>query len=128
MSRALLRLSLRCNNRCIFCAQDGLEEADPDDVGRRLEDLRADTAEVTFTGGEPTVFPDLVGAIKSAHALGFRRIGIQTNGRKLADPRLAQALALAGLTDVHVSLHGANAAAVASRDKPTSGCDAPTRA
>jgi hypothetical protein len=71
--------------------------------------LRASADEVTFTGGEPLLDERLPSAVQEARALGFRAIGIQTNARRLAG--LAQTLARAGLTDVHVSLHGAEPAA-----------------
>jgi hypothetical protein len=95
-SRAVLRLSLACNNRCIFCAQDGLAD--------RVGQLRAGGDEITFVGGEPTLDPRLPELIAQARALGYRRIGVQTNARGFDPARLP------GLTDVHVSIHGADAA------------------
>ena len=41
--------------------------------------------ELTFIGGEPTLLGDaLIAAVASARAAGFRRVGVQTNGRLLA--------------------------------------------
>lgn len=131
MPRATLELTRACNNRCIFCAQDGLPAASPggpdapapapapvpasapdapDDRERALEALRRDADEVTFVGGEPTLEPRLPELVAAARRLGFRRVGLQTNGRRLAQIPYAEALAAAGLTDVHVSVHGAEAA------------------
>jgi hypothetical protein len=55
--------------------------------------------------------PTLRERIAEARALGFRAIGVQTNGRGIADPAHAASLVRAGLTDVHLSIHGADAAA-----------------
>ena len=41
--------------------------------------------------------------------LGFARIGVQTNGWALAAAGRVESLARAGLTDVHLSIHGAEA-------------------
>jgi hypothetical protein len=65
---------------------------------------------VTFVGGEPALDPRLVEHVARARALGFRRIGVQTNGRRIADADLVEALAKAGVTDLQLSFHGADAA------------------
>lgn len=109
MSRATLRLGLACDNACLFCAQEGLptEEPLPGAVlFDRLRALRSDANEISFVGGEPTLHPALVSLVEEARRLGFVRIGLQTNGRRLADEALVTALRQAGLTDLHLSVHG----------------------
>jgi hypothetical protein len=107
-ARATVRLPVHCDNRCVFCGQEGLDPvARP--VAEQLEAARARTDEVTFVGGEPTLDPGLPQAIEAARALGFVRIGIQTHGRGLSEPALVSALAGRGLTDVHLSIHGGDA-------------------
>lgn len=111
-ARATVRLTKACDNHCVFCAQDGLRDAgDAPPVAARIASARASHDELTFVGGEPTLDPDLAAHVASARALGFRRIGLQTNGRRLADAGYAASLARAGLTDVHLSIHGADARA-----------------
>jgi Radical SAM superfamily len=107
--RATVRLLLSCNNQCAFCAQDGLTSSDHVNVEADLAAAREHHDEVTFTGGEPTLDEQLAERIAAARALGFRRIGVQTNGSRLANATYAGSLASAGLTDVHLSLHGADA-------------------
>jgi hypothetical protein len=110
--RETLRLSLACNNHCVFCAQEGIEEREEDPgLGVRLRAVRQVADEITFIGGEPTLEDALPGAVALARGLGFAAVGIQTNGRRLAYPAYAKAVADAGLTDVHVSVHGAQPAA-----------------
>jgi hypothetical protein len=109
--RATVRLLLECNNACVFCGQVGLAAPGGEaSLSDRLAAARADTDEVTFTGGEPTLDPRLAEHVATARSLGFRRIGIQTNGRRLGEQGFASSLAGAGLTDVHLSIHGAQAA------------------
>jgi Radical SAM superfamily len=111
-ARVTLRLSLACNNNCIFCAQRGLSDVVTPAAGieARLAALRAAADEITFVGGEPTLDDRLPDAIAAARAAGFRAIGVQTNGRRLADAAFAERLVAAGLSDVHLSIHGASEA------------------
>ena len=106
--RPSLRLGLHCDNRCIFCAQRGLPSYDDADHLNRLTALRATSDTVTFVGGEPGLLADLPSLLSHARGLGFRAVGIQTNGHRLEEH--AELWAQSGLTDVHVSLHGADAA------------------
>jgi hypothetical protein len=106
---------LACDNACVFCGQEGLQAAFPPDSGERQQSFDDELARarrlgeaVTFVGGEPTLDPRLVERVAQARRLGFRRIGLQTNGRRLADLQLTAELARAGLTDVHLSIHGAS--------------------
>lgn len=80
------------------------------DVVANLPVLRAQHDELTFVGGEPTLHPGLAAFIAAARAEGFSRVGIQTHARRLTDRPYLQTLVDAGLTDVHVSLHGSEAA------------------
>lgn len=58
---------------------------------------------VTFTGGEPTVRPDLVTLIAHAESLG-QVTGLLTDGRRLTDPPTMEALSQAGLDHILVAL------------------------
>jgi hypothetical protein len=106
--RATVRLLLTCTNQCMFCGQDGVLDA-PVNVRVALETARASHDAVTFVGGEPTLDPKLEQHVQAARSLGFQRIGLQTNGSQMADAAFTATLARAGLTDVHLSLHGADA-------------------
>lgn len=107
MKRASWWLSRACNNACVFCAQDGLAPLPPIDLATELTRLRATGAtELTLLGGEPTLHPALAEVIQQARALGFERVGLQTNGRRLSEAPLTTSLAAAGLTDVHVTVLG----------------------
>ncbi len=112
MTRQTLRLTLECDNRCVFCAQRGLDSGEAllyPQIEDRLRALREQGDALTLTGGEPTLAPRLLEIIKAARALGFRRVGLQSNGRGLADASIVGELAAAGLTDAHLSIHGPRA-------------------
>lgn len=105
--RATLRVTARCDNACVSCPQSGLSLDEPEGLRDALASLRADHDELTLTGGEPLLHEGLDDVVRAARALGFARVGVQTNGRRLR--ARAEGLARAGLTDVHVSVHGAEA-------------------
>lgn len=107
--RATLSLLSDCDNHCAFCAPDGSPPHAPLDLNElslTLDTLRARHEALTLTGGEPTLHPALPAVVAAARRRGFTRVGIQSNGRQLREPGLAAALREAGLTDVHLSLHG----------------------
>lgn len=111
MRRPTVQVTLECQNSCPFCAQRGTKAHVLDaDLFPQLEALRPTSEEVTFIGGEPTLAPRLPELIAEAKRLGFKGIGLQTNGRRLADRGYFAGLVAAGLTDVHLSIHGAEAA------------------
>ena len=109
IARARVRLTTRCDDRCVFCAQHGIDERDEPSWREALAHARASSDEVSLVGGEPTLCAALPDAIAAARALGFVAIGVQTHARHL-DAARVDALVHAGLTDVHVGLHGGRAA------------------
>ncbi|MBL8911311.1 MAG: radical SAM protein [Archangium sp.] len=106
--RATLELTRSCNQNCVFCARAGMPKLEDVSFAQQLDALNGE--ELTFIGGEPTLVPELTDLVARAKAKGFKRIGLQTNALKLADEKYTHGLADAGLTDVHVTLHGADAA------------------
>jgi len=109
-----LETGLACNNRCGFCPQPPLRACgpgwtDPDtaEMRRRIEEAFAQGyRELAFSGGEPTLRRDLPELISLARRLGFQRVSITTNGRRLVYRDYAGSLLEAGLTGVSISLHG----------------------
>jgi MoaA/NifB/PqqE/SkfB family radical SAM enzyme len=88
----------------VFCAQAGREgalEHDADALAR----LREQHDEITFIGGEPSIDARLLAAVERARELGFVAIGLQTNAGATLHRNLRD-LAKAGLSDLHLSIHG----------------------
>ena len=108
-ARSTLRLLSPCGNRCVFCAQRGgaALRLGLDEVTAGLRALRSQGFdEVSFTGGDPTEHEGILDAVQAARSEGFVSVGVQTHGRRLREGGVAADLASAGLTDVHLSLHG----------------------
>jgi MoaA/NifB/PqqE/SkfB family radical SAM enzyme len=101
-----------CNNNCLFCMDKGgrlrqrhLELIDPEETLRFMEENR-ELGEILFTAGEPTLHEDLPRYIGHAKRLGFHRIGLITNGRRMAYRAYAERLLRRGLDSVVISIHG----------------------
>ena len=75
------------------------------DIERSIElAVESGVRELVTTGGEPTLQKTLPNYIQKASDMGVRRIVLQTNGVRLADPIYTKQLADAGLSSV-VILH-----------------------
>ena len=113
MKKLDLKLGYSCNNNCLFCAVGSKRER-PD---KSTVELKADLEKafgngakgVVFTGGEPTIRPDLAELIKYAKEIGFEDLFIQSNGCNFKDLELCKKLIVAGTTEFGPSLHGPNA-------------------
>jgi radical SAM protein with 4Fe4S-binding SPASM domain len=106
--RADLALTYACNNHCGHCYNEPERVQMPSlpaaQWRRVLQILaRVGVPQVVFTGGEPTLHPDLVRFVAWAEELGLV-CGLNTNGRRLAENGLARRLARAGLDHVQVTL------------------------
>jgi cyclic pyranopterin phosphate synthase len=103
----------RCNNRCLGCeaAGDGGPSMTSAQVVAELaRGRRAGATALWLGGGEPTLRRDLVPVVREARRLGYTQVRLQTNGLMLAYPEVPRRLAGAGLTEVSVSIKGAQAA------------------
>jgi MoaA/NifB/PqqE/SkfB family radical SAM enzyme len=110
--KLIINLTYRCNNKCAMCAVGGRPKEDMDrrDVLNLLKDYRLrGVLMVDFDGGEPTLHPDLLELIGTARRMGYQRVAVTTNGRKMADRGFASRLLLSGITDLLISLYGADA-------------------
>lgn len=62
--------------------------------------------ELVFTGGEPTIRPDIIELVSFAKQLGFESIQIQTNGRMFASKKFTGSMIKAGMTEFSPALNG----------------------
>jgi radical SAM protein with 4Fe4S-binding SPASM domain len=105
--KADVALHYDCNNHCAHCynepgrRQPSLSAAEWRQALRRLWAIGVPY--VIFTGGEPTLHPDLPELVAYASELG-QITGLNTNGRRL-DAGLCRALREAGLDHVQITLH-----------------------
>jgi cyclic pyranopterin phosphate synthase len=102
-------LGYDCNLACDYCTITPAmrrRELSTAAVLRALDDGRARGYDaLSLTGGEPTIRPDLLGLVKAARARGYADIKLQSNGLQFAHGPNVDALAAAGVTRFHVSIH-----------------------
>ncbi len=113
---ANLDLTNACNLTCPVCfananAAGYLYEPTLDQVRTMLLALRDEKPVsgriVQFSGGEPTIYPRFIEAIKLAKELGFSHVQIATNGIKFAESlEFAQRAKEAGLHSLYLQLDG----------------------
>jgi radical SAM protein with 4Fe4S-binding SPASM domain len=112
-----IALTYRCQNRCTFCYASApdrgqeVPEMSTAEVQRVLDaivdDARVPT--VSFTGGEPTLRPDLPDLIAYAKSRRLRT-NLITNGRRCGANGYVEKLAATGLDSAQVSLEAAEPA------------------
>jgi len=104
-----LRLGFRCNQRCAMCwQQHDWPDAPEESVVRWLDEMAAaGVRDLSITGGEPTLYPGLVGLVERAVRTHGITVALQTNALRLGRGDLLTRLVQAGLSELLVSFHGA---------------------
>jgi len=113
-----LALTYRCNNDCSHCynlehpsassSSDGKLELSTLEWKQVLERLwQLGIPHIIFTGGEPTLRNDLPELIAHAESIG-QITGLNTNARRLADPKFVETLVQAGLDHVQITLESSD--------------------
>ncbi|MHB9031606.1 MAG: PqqD family peptide modification chaperone [Anaerolineae bacterium] len=112
-----IALTYKCQNRCTFCYADApkrghdvpeMSTAEVKVIIDRIFD-EAHCPTVSFTGGEPTLRPDLPDLVQYAKSKGMR-VNLITNGLRCADAGFSASLAQAGLDSAQVSVEGGSPA------------------
>lgn len=101
----------KCNNACIVCNQLGKKKEfrPTQEIKEELESF-ANRKTVWFRGGEPSLREDFFDIIGFAKYIGFKEIGIQTNGRAFAYRDFAEKAVNWGATHFEIQLYGDTAA------------------
>ena len=112
----VLSIWFGCNNDCTICMLSDFKTALPpisfDLYKKVLADIRKDGRfeNLILSGAEVTTFDSLKKYVQYAAALEcFRKIQIQTNGRRLSDKGYARQLVDCGVNEFFISIHGLEA-------------------
>lgn len=109
-TEAIVRVGFRCNQDCGFCWQ-GRDWPGPSRalLERWIDEMAAGgVRELMISGGEPTVYGELLDLVRRARAAGLRPF-LQTNAIRMAKPGYAEDLVAAGVTGLTVSYHAGDA-------------------
>lgn len=108
-------LGYDCNLKCSYCTiTDGmrLRSLPTATVAREIDAAsRRGWKRVAFTGGEPTIFPDLPKLVRYARARGFDDVKVASNGLRYAHLPFLDHLLEAGVTTFGMSMHAFDDAA-----------------
>jgi MoaA/NifB/PqqE/SkfB family radical SAM enzyme len=101
-----IQLVRHCNNHCRFCSNP---DTDLDFTAEQIRGFIDDLKDrgyfgIILTGGEPTLSPHLVDAIRHGRKQGMH-VRMITNASLLAEPEFCDEVVEAGLQHVHVSLY-----------------------
>jgi MoaA/NifB/PqqE/SkfB family radical SAM enzyme len=110
--KVIVNLTYACNNHCTFCAVGTRTQlhGNPDRQKEFLDQYRARGVHmVDFDGGEPTLHPELIDIVRYARQVGYDRVNVTSNGRRLSYEPYAKALVESGLTTLLFSVHGPDA-------------------
>jgi len=112
---ANIDLTNRCNLSCPICfananAAGYLYEPSFEQVVQMMRNFRqmqpVPAACIQFSGGEPTVYPRFLDAVRTAREMGFSAIQIATNGIKMADLDFAKRAREAGIHVLYLQFDG----------------------
>lgn len=104
-----LILDMACDTRCTICAAAWpypLRLSTQQAIDRLHQGIELGIEEVVFSGGEVTLRRDLCQLIRKARELGYYEVIVLTNGRRLSDKSLTDALVSSGITGLGSTLHG----------------------
>jgi MoaA/NifB/PqqE/SkfB family radical SAM enzyme len=98
----------QCNNRCIFCfeADWQFSKKSTNQVKKEIRIIRENFDFINFMGQEPTLRKDIIELVAYAKKLGFKEIGVTTNGRMFAYPDFAKDILKSGLTQIVLTVVG----------------------
>jgi MoaA/NifB/PqqE/SkfB family radical SAM enzyme len=117
MPSQTIRIGLECNEGCLYCFADPEMWKDRprgwgkdysnligDNWRKELREIReAGYDGLSISGGEPTLYPDLLKMVKYSRLLGFDRVELQTNATLITESN-ARKLSRAGVCSALVSL------------------------
>ena len=108
--RAVLHMGWTCSYNCVFCYGQNSRKEEFRTYDSMVEELHSlydyGIRDIEFSGGEPTQYKQLPQLIEQAVRIGYRRIGIITNGSKLCNLKYFKMLQSVGLNEVLFSVHG----------------------
>lgn len=108
-TEAIIRVGFRCNQDCGFCWQGRDWPGPPRAMLERwIDEIAAGgVRQLMISGGEPTVYHELLGLVRYARAAGLEP-WLQTNAIRMAKPDFARDLVDAGVRGLSVSYHAAD--------------------
>lgn len=101
-----LKMGFMCNNACIHCfiSKRGESFLSTNQIKSIIN--TTSKSGILFTGGEPTIRPDIIQIVKYTQSLG-KKVFMQSNGRMFADPVFTKTIS-PYLDTVIIAFHDSN--------------------
>lgn len=101
-----LMLHYKCNNGCIFCPKSTDKKEIPINRAKKLitDYASKDYKNISFNGGEPTIYRGLSNLIKFAKKVGYKKIQVKSNGLMLSYNNYAKKLIESGVNYFSISV------------------------
>ena len=100
----------KCNNNCLFCQKNKIEEVSYNSLKRQIEDFDpCKSSRIIFTGVEPTLNKNICELLMMARKPGIEVRQLNTNARMLSNLVFSKKILAAGANYFKISLHGHNA-------------------
>lgn len=110
MDRIDVKASFACNNSCMFCVQAHNKGAGKDKTTEQIIGILSESASrfeaVVFTGGEVSIRDDIFDIVGAARDIGYKRIHIQSNGKRFYYKDFCRKIVEAGANEFGLALHG----------------------
>lgn len=103
----IVEVTKKCNNNCVYCYQQyaSKEDADIGMLKQKIIEFRKKGIKyIEFSGGEPTLSPNLAELIQLAHEERYENITLLTNGRRLSYLNYLDTLMDSGLKTIIFSI------------------------
>lgn len=102
-----ISLGMACNNKCLFCLNDGPRKIVPyEQVLKEVTEYAGKKYNsVGFIGGDPTIYPQILELGRACSRLGYRHIHLISNGRRYSDAEFLDNIIAAGFSRFSVSVH-----------------------
>lgn len=104
---AVVKISDRCNQDCPFCLDKGVTpkmHMTVKEINELLDRLKLDCDQLIFMGGETLLVKNFEQVVKHAKQIGYRAVGIATNGTLLSKDNYLDRLVDGGLDYLEFSL------------------------
>lgn len=111
-----INLHFKCNAKCIFCVAgvpDAMRDtqvfSNKEEVFNELQKgFKQGYRKLCLSGGEPTIYENLLEVVKKAKSLGYVYVEVKTNGIKLKDYEFVSDMANAGVDVFCIAIQGPN--------------------
>lgn len=101
-----IRITNQCNMNCVFCETPARRDSviTRNAVVQDMLWLRKESDSLVFTGGEPTLNPQLPALARAAEGMGFRHISLETNGLRLSYREFADKLLKSPIHEYRITM------------------------